>query len=194
VLKSVADVGLVGLPNVGKSTLIAAVSKATPKVGDYPFTTLEPHLGVVAVGDRGRFVIADIPGLIPGAHEGKGLGIQFLKHIERTSVLVQMIDVTQIEEAQVTDVSDEDLINGVVSQFKSIDIELAAFSETLAKFPRVVVFSKGDVDVCRRAAEVSKPFFELQKLETYLISSATRSGLDELMAALYELVKKVRAE
>lgn len=191
VLKSVADVGLVGLPNVGKSTLISSISKATPKVADYPFTTLEPHLGVVTVGEHGRFVIADIPGLIPGAHQGKGLGIQFLKHIERTSVLVQIIDATQIDGA-----GDEgvDLAAGVREQFEAIDRELAAFSESLALFPRIVVFSKADVELCREAHAASVGYFAERRIATYLISSVTGAGLDVLVNALLPLVEAVRSE
>lgn len=192
VLKSVADVGLVGLPNVGKSSLVAAITEAHPLVADYPFTTLQPSLGVVQLSNSRRFVIADIPGLIPGAHEGKGLGIKFLQHIERTSVLAQLIDITQdseIRSAQLSDLelTDQQLLSAVQAQFLSIDRELSAFSEDLAAKPRLVVFSKCDIEIQARAAKVSASYFSTRKLKLAAISSQTTAGLSDLKETLFEM-------
>ena len=174
-LKLLADVGLVGFPNAGKSTLISRISAAKPKIADYPFTTLEPNLGVVQVGDR-TFVVADIPGLIEGAHEGVGLGIQFLRHVERTRLLVHLVDVSEL--------SGRDPAN----DFEVILGELASFSEEMAEKPMLVVASKIDVaqdperveSVRRIAAERGLPF--------YAISSVTGQGLNELIWAMAERV------
>lgn len=194
VLKSVADVGLLGLPNVGKSTLVSAITKSHPKIADYPFTTLRPSLGVVLVDKKRRFVIADIPGLIPGAHEGKGLGIQFLRHIERTAVLAQLIDVSADNRVQDLltlgeEISDELLQTVVKEQFESLDLELSSFSEELHAKPRLVVFSKCDVAPSERAQTITKEFFDERNLATHLISSHRRDGLDELIAGLASLLE-----
>lgn len=170
-LKLLADVALVGFPNAGKSTLISRLSAAKPKIANYPFTTLEPNLGVVAVGDR-TFVLADIPGLIEGAHEGHGLGIQFLRHVERTRVLVHLVDVS--------DFSGRDPAH----DFDVILEELASFSRELTTKPMIVVASKTDacqdpsrIAVVReRAAEHGFPFSS--------ISSVTGSGIEELRYAI----------
>ena len=166
-LKLLADVGLVGFPNAGKSTLISRLSAAKPKIADYPFTTLEPHLGVVQAGDR-TFVLADVPGLIEGAHEGHGLGIQFLRHVERTRLLVHLVDV-----------SDSSGRNPA-EDFDVIVRELAAFNDNLVKKPMIVVASK--IDACQdgfrldairaKALEHNLPFYE--------ISSVTGAGIEEL--------------
>src|SRR5437660_11217778 len=132
-LKLLADVGLVGYPNVGKSTLISRISAARPKIAEYPFTTLEPHLGVVSVGMDQSFVVADIPGLIEGAHLGHGLGIQFLKHIERTRVLLHLIDMSSMSE------------HDPVDEFRAIDSELAEHNSDLPKKPKIIVAAKMDV-------------------------------------------------
>src|SRR3954452_808389 len=131
-LKLLADVGLVGYPNAGKSTLISRISAARPKIADYPFTTLEPNLGVVQLPDLRSYVVADIPGIIEGAHEGKGLGIQFLRHIERTSLLVHLVDMS-------------DTGRNPEHDFETLLVELEKFSEELAKKPMIVVASKMDV-------------------------------------------------
>jgi len=174
-LKLLADVGLVGFPNAGKSTLISRISAARPKIADYPFTTLEPQLGVVSLDDFRSFVVADIPGLIEGAHLGHGLGIQFLRHIERTRLLAHLVDVS-------------DTGRDPVEDFEIIMRELASFSEDLAAKPMIVVATKLDaaqdparVESLRRvAAERGLAFFE--------ISSVTGQGLDELRYAMAERV------
>jgi len=176
-LKSMADVGLLGFPNVGKSTLISSVSRARPKVADYPFTTLEPHLGVVAIGDSragmGRnFVIADIPGLIPGASEGHGLGIRFLRHIERTKVLLHLVTVT------------EDPERDPLSDYTALRKELANYSDDLQYRPEVVALSKADLPDVSDAYPELKARFEELGVNLRLVSSATHEGLDELMGLL----------
>ena len=175
-LKLLADVGLVGFPNAGKSTLISRISAARPKIADYPFTTLEPQLGVVSFDDYRSFVVADIPGLIEGAHLGHGLGTQFLRHIERTRLLAHLVDVS---EASGRDPAHD---------FETVMAELASFSEDLAAKPMIVVATKMDaaqdaarVELLRQVAvERGLPFFE--------ISSVTGQGLDELRYAMAERV------
>ena len=175
-LKLLADAGLVGFPNAGKSTLISRISAARPKIADYPFTTLEPNLGVVEFPDYRSFVVADIPGLIEGAHLGHGLGIQFLRHIERTRLLVHLVDVS------------ESSGRDPVHDFETVMEELASFSDDLVKKPMIVVASKMDVaqDPSRvaalreHAASKNLPFFE--------ISSATGLGIDQLKYAMAERV------
>ncbi len=170
-LKLLADVALVGFPNAGKSTLISRLSAAKPKIADYPFTTLEPNLGVVQAGDR-TFVLADIPGLIEGAHEGHGLGIQFLRHVERTRLLVHLVDVS--------DFSGRDPGH----DFDVILHELGRFNEELVKEPMIVVASK--IDVCQDLSRIDsvKGKASDRGLPFYAISSATGSGLEELRYAM----------
>lgn len=189
VLKSVADVGLVGLPNAGKSTLISKVSQASPRVADYPFTTLTPHLGVACLDAQRRLVIADIPGIIPGAHEGKGLGTTFLRHIERTAVLAQLIDVAQSLPANGLnpEYSDDELLTAAREQFATIDSELRLFSPELAERSRIVVFSKADSQHSRRAFELAGPALKQAGYPVHLISSVSGEGLDELLNHLYLL-------
>jgi len=171
-LKLMADVGLVGFPNAGKSTLIAAVSAAKPKIADYPFTTLVPNLGVVAYGDAPPFVMADIPGLIEGAHEGAGLGVRFLRHIERTRVLVHLVDASRLEEQD------------PLRPLRQIEKELESYSERLPLKKSVVALNKIDLvsdgDKLERLAaayrEAGRP--------TVLISALCRSGLPELLQLL----------
>ena len=175
-LKLLADVGLVGFPNAGKSTLISRISAARPKIAAYPFTTLEPNLGVVQVGDFRTFVVADIPGLIAGAHLGHGLGIQFLRHIERTRLLVHLVDVSDASG------------RNPVEDFETVMEELASFSEDLVAKPMLVVASKMDAaqdvervtELRRLAEERGLPFFE--------ISSATGLGIEKLKFAMAERV------
>ena len=180
-LKLLADVGLVGFPNAGKSTLISRISAARPKIADYPFTTLEPHLGVVSVDDS-TFVVADIPGLIEGAHTGHGLGIQFLRHIERTRLLVHLVDVS---ESSGRDPADD---------FRIVMEELASFSEELVKKPMFLVASKIDVaqdperiaSLRAIAVERGMPFFE--------ISAVTGQGIEKLKRAMAQEVLKPAEE
>jgi len=175
-LKLLADVGLVGFPNAGKSTLISRISAARPKIADYPFTTLEPHLGVVSLDDQRTFVVADIPGLIEGAHEGHGLGTRFLRHIERTRLLAHLVDVS---EATGRD---------PVHDFDVIMHELANFSEDLAAKPMILVATKLD------AAQDPERIASLRRLAAdrgvafYEISSVTGQGLAELKRAMGERV------
>jgi GTP-binding protein len=174
-LKLLADAGLVGFPNAGKSTLISRLSAAKPKIADYPFTTLEPSLGVVQAGDR-TLVLADIPGLIEGAHEGHGLGIQFLRHIERTKVLVHLVDVS--------DLSGRDPSH----DFEVILEELACFSPHLTTKPMIVVANK--IDACQDPERVNalKAKAEARKLAFYAISAVVGTGLEDLR---YGIAKQV---
>ena len=170
-LKLLADVALVGFPNAGKSTLISRLSAAKPKIADYPFTTLEPNLGVVQAGDH-TFVLADIPGLIEGAHEGHGLGIQFLRHVERTRLLVHLVDVS--------DFSGRDPAN----DFDVILEELGRFSEDLTAKPMIVVASKIDACQDRSRIDAVKAKARERGLDFYQISSATGEGIEELRFAI----------
>ena len=184
-LKVLADVGLVGYPNVGKSTLISRISAAKPKIADYPFTTLEPNLGVVSVGEAPHeesYVVADIPGLIEGAHLGAGLGVQFLRHIERTRLLVHLVDV-----------SDASGRPDPVEDFKVILGELRSFGHGLDQKPMMVVASKADVanpEKLRKLQTMAKR----KKLPFYEISAVTGTGIDKLKYAIGERVKELRKE
>jgi GTPase len=181
-LKLLADVGLVGYPNAGKSTLISTVSAARPKIADYPFTTLEPHLGVVDLGDFRTFVVADIPGLIEGAHEGHGLGDRFLRHIERTKLLLHLIDMSSV--------SGRD----PVTDYEVINRELAAYDSQLASRPQIVVATKIDAldepdrleRLRQRARQDERQFFA--------ISSVTGAGVRELMNSVGQEVEQQRAQ
>jgi GTPase len=170
-LKLLADVGLVGFPNAGKSTLISRLSAARPKIADYPFTTLQPNLGVVQAGDH-TFVLADVPGLIEGAHEGCGLGTQFLRHIERTRLLVHMVDVS--------DLSGRDPAN----DFDVILGELAKFNDELMHKPMIVVATKTDMCSDPARIEAVRQKAEQHKSPFFTISSVTGKGLDELRYAM----------
>jgi len=176
-LKSMADIGLLGFPNVGKSTLIRAVSRARPRVADYPFTTLEPHLGVVSVGDTrsglGKsFVIADIPGLVPGASTGKGLGIRFLRHLERTRALLHLVTISDEPDRSPLD------------DYRVIRSELMAYSAELFARPELVVMTKADLPDVRDAYPAAREQFAALGIELGLVSSATHAGLDELKVRL----------
>jgi GTP-binding protein len=174
-LKLLADVGLVGFPNAGKSTLISRISAAKPKIADYPFTTLEPNLGVVSVGeepDRQSFVVADVPGLIEGAHLGQGLGTQFLRHIERTSLLVHLVDV-----------SDASGRPDPVEDFKVINNELGSFGHGLAEKPMIAVATKIDAVNPNKLKKLAT-YAKRRKLEFHSISAVTGEGIDELKWAL----------
>jgi GTP-binding protein len=182
-LKLLADVGLVGYPNVGKSTLISRISSARPKIADYPFTTLEPNLGVVAVGDARdeiSFVVADIPGLIEGAHTGSGLGTQFLRHIERTRLLVHLVDV-----------SDSSGRDDVTKDVEVIVGELASFGAHLEDKRMIMVASKIDV-VNKDKLAALKKYAKKKKLKLYEISAVTGKGIEELKYAIADQVQALR--
>jgi GTP-binding protein len=175
-LKLLADVGLVGFPNAGKSTLISRISAARPKIADYPFTTLIPNLGVVKLDDFRSFVVADIPGLIEGAHLGAGLGVQFLRHIERTRLLVHLVDVSPAS------------VRDPVEDFETICRELASFSPELAEKPMIVVASK--MDAAQEPGRVARlrEMAESRGLACFEISSVTGLGIDRLKHAMAERV------
>ncbi|AXC11548.1 GTP-binding protein Obg [Acidisarcina polymorpha] len=182
-LKLLADVGLVGYPNVGKSTLISRISAAKPKIADYPFTTLEPNLGVVSVGEAPHeesYVVADIPGLIEGAHLGAGLGVQFLRHIERTRVLVHLVDV-----------SDASGRPDPVADFKVIQGELKSFGHGLDEKPMLVVASKADVANPEKLKKLQS-MAKRRKLPFYAISAVSGLGVDALKYAVGEQVHNLR--
>ena len=179
-LLRLADVGLVGYPNAGKSTLIAAVSAARPKIADYPFTTLTPNLGVVRWTGEQTFVIADIPGLIEGAHEGKGLGFQFLRHIERTSLLLHVIDISEW--------ATED----PVASLEIMRHELTAYDDTLAARPFAVVGTKLDVKGEGERLERLRKYCQRRKIPFFAISAATREGLDECIRYIGQQVELLR--
>ncbi|WP_166849054.1 GTPase ObgE [Isoptericola sp. BMS4] len=189
-LKTIADVALVGYPSAGKSSLVAAVSAARPKIADYPFTTLVPNLGVVQAGEA-RFTVADVPGLIPGASEGRGLGLEFLRHIERTAVIVHVLDCATLEPGR-DPVSDLDVIEGELSAYAQ-DLEISGGRVPLAERPRVVVLNKIDVPEARDLAELVRPDLEARGLRVLEISTASHEGLRELTFALAELVERARA-
>jgi GTP-binding protein len=180
-LKSVADAALVGFPSAGKSSLIAALSAARPKIADYPFTTLVPNLGVVEAGGT-TFTVADVPGLIPGASQGKGLGLEFLRHVERCSVLVHVIDCAT-EEPGRDPLTDLDVIEAELEQYKT----------SLSDRPRLVVLNKIDVPAARELADLVTPDLEARGLRVFALSAATREGLRELSFALAEVVAAHRA-
>ena len=179
-LKSVADVGLVGFPSAGKSSLIAALSAARPKIADYPFTTLVPNLGVVRVDDD-AFTIADVPGLIPGAATGKGLGLEFLRHIERCAVLAHVVDTATLEPGR-----------DPLADIDAIEAELAEYGG-LADKPRVVVLNKIDVPDGRDLADIVRPDLDVRGLPVFEVSAATREGLSTLTYALAKVVREHRA-
>jgi GTPase len=184
-LKLLADVGLVGYPNVGKSTLISRISSARPKIADYPFTTLEPNLGVVVVGDAKdeiSFVVADIPGLIEGAHTGVGLGTQFLRHIERTRLLAHLVDVSDAS-GRLDVVKDVEVIRG----------ELESFGAGLEGKPMIMVASKIDVANKDKLAAL-KRYCKKKKLKLYEISAVTGKGIKELTHAMADALARLRAE
>lgn len=184
-LKLIADVGIIGLPNAGKSTLISRISAAKPKIADYPFTTLTPNLGVVKVADFKNFVVADIPGLIKGAHQGVGLGIQFLKHIERTRVFVHMLEVTSGE------------AETVIKNYEDIQYEIKMYDEMnaqkegffpLTTRPQIVVFNKIDTVQADDLAKMEKTFLKKTGVKPFSISGVTGKNIEKLVYMISEIV------
>jgi GTP-binding protein len=180
-LKSVADIGLVGYPSAGKSSLIAAISAARPKIADYPFTTLAPNLGVVQAGDT-RFTAADVPGLIPGASQGKGLGHEFLRHVERCAALVHVLDCATLE-------SDRDPVN----DFDVIEAELKAYGG-LADRPRIIALNKIDIPDGKAMADMVAKTLEDRGFPVFQVSAASREGVQELIYAMAQIIQRVRKE
>lgn len=178
-LKMLADVGLIGFPNVGKSTLIAKISAAKPKIADYPFTTLVPNLGVVAVEPGKSFVVADIPGLIEGASEGQGLGHQFLRHIERTRLLVHLVDVSGLT------------MREPAEDFAVINRELAAYSTQLAERTQIVALNKADMPGAREIVPALRSSLEAQGYPVYEISALTGEGVQPLVYGMWEALQEI---
>ena len=175
-LKLLADVGIIGLPNAGKSTLISKISSATPKIGNYPFTTLTPTLGVVETGWSDPFVVADIPGLIEGAHAGAGLGTQFLRHIERTRILIHLIDAANIDREKPLD------------HFKTVNRELKSYNPRLMQKPQIVVLNKMDLPGAREAADAFEAAQDAEPV--ILISALKKKGIKRLISRAVELLDK----
>lgn len=178
-LKSVADIGLIGYPSAGKSSLIAAISAAKPKIADYPFTTLVPNLGVVQAGAM-RFTVADVPGLIPGASEGKGLGLEFLRHVERCAALVHVLDCGTLE-------TDRD----PVKDFDIIEAELSHYGG-LSERPRIIALNKVDLPDGKAMADMVQPIFEERGYTVFQVSAASHIGLQELNYAMARIIEEVR--
>jgi len=179
-LKIIADVGLVGYPNAGKSTLLSRISAAKPKIADYPFTTLNPNLGVVIVDETKSFIAADIPGLIEGAHQGTGLGDKFLKHIERTKIILHIIDGSIIKK--------EDPLYG----FRAINKELSSFSEKLTKKPQIIAINKCDLPSVKENTTYFKDVFNKEGYQIFLISALTGEGLNKLIYGLSSLLDELK--
>jgi GTPase len=181
-LKLIADVGLIGFPNAGKSTLISTISAAKPKIADYPFTTLEPHLGVVDLGDFHTFVVADIPGLIEGAHEGAGLGDRFLRHVERTKLLLHLVDLSSLAGRD------------PVEDYEKINRELRAYDPHLAERPQIIVGTKIDALDEPARLESLRVRAEQDGREFYAISAVTNRGVRELVQATARALARVTAD
>jgi GTP-binding protein len=173
-LKLIADVGIIGMPNAGKSTLLSVVSAARPKIADYPFTTLQPNLGVVMVDGYQTFVMADLPGLIEGASEGAGLGHQFLRHVERTRLLIHLLDGAAVDP---------------LADYETINRELALFSEHLAARPQIVVLNKMDLPDAQAWWPLLQETMQERNVETYAISAASGQGVQALMRRTNELLR-----
>jgi len=175
-LKLIADVGIIGLPNAGKSTLISAISSANPKIGAYPFTTLTPNLGVVQTGSNQPFIVADIPGLITGAHEGTGLGIRFLRHIERTDFLVHLVDASRVN------------LQSPLEDYRIVNAELAHYGHGLNEKPQIVVLNKMDLAGTAESARVFES--AVRDKSVLLISAATGAGVDRLISHISRLISQ----
>lgn len=189
-LKSLADVALVGYPSAGKSSLVAAISAARPKIADYPFTTLVPNLGVVQAGET-RFTVADVPGLIPGASQGKGLGLEFLRHIERTAVIVHVLDCATLEPGR-DPISDLDTLEEELATYAQ-DLEIEGGRVPISDRPRLVVLNKIDVPEARELAELVRPDLEARGMKVIEISTASHEGLRELTFVLAKVVAFARS-
>lgn len=179
-LKLLADVGLIGRPNAGKSTLISALSAARPKIADYPFTTLVPNLGVVRYGSYKTFVMADIPGLIEGASEGQGLGTRFLRHVERTDLFLHLVDLSELQPGE------------PLENFRIINRELTRHNPELGAKPQLVALTKLDVTEVREKADALRAVFENEGYRVFPISAVTGEGLPELLRALGSLLEESR--
>lgn len=177
-VRLIADVGLVGFPNAGKSTLLARVSDARPKIADYPFTTLEPQLGVVRLGPEENFVLADLPGLIEGAHRGVGLGHDFLRHVERTALLLHVVDLAAVDGRD------------PVEDFHTINAELRAYSAELARRPQLIVLNKSDLPQAQ--SNLPRVLEALEGKPLFVVSAATGEGVPELMRAAYRSLQELR--
>jgi GTP-binding protein len=180
-LKLLADIGLIGLPNAGKSTLLSRVSAATPKIADYPFTTLKPNLGIADLGDFERLVIADIPGLIEGAHEGAGLGIEFLRHIERTSVLIHLVSV------------EPGSAETMAADYRTVEAELERYSAKLAGKPRLVAATKTDTLDAETTSDLVAAFAKAIGRTVAPLSAVTGHGLKDLLVLTSRLLRETRA-
>ncbi len=178
-LKLLADVGLIGMPNAGKSTLISRISESKPKIADYPFTTLQPNLGVVSLGDYSSCVVADIPGLIPGASEGKGLGLRFLRHVERCKLLLHLVDASLPPERGLSD-------------FDAVAHELSTFSPLLAEKHRVAILTKMDVTESRDHIVKLREGIMARGVEVHAISAVSGLGLSELLGKISQLLRQTR--
>ncbi|HTN72716.1 MAG TPA: GTPase ObgE [Methylomirabilota bacterium] len=181
-LRLLADVGIIGLPNAGKSTLIAAISAVRPKIADYPFTTLVPNLGVVGYDEGKSFVVADIPGLIEGAHEGQGLGHKFLRHVTRTSLLIHLLDASAIDE------------NDLLAQWKTVNRELELFDPELAKKPQIVVANKIDLPDGRQNAKILAKKLPKAYKPLHMISAATTEGVRALVQHVGAMLEKTKPQ
>lgn len=177
-LKLIADAGIIGYPNAGKSTLISRISSAHPKIANYPFTTTAPVLGVVKMYQDAHFVVAEIPGLIEGAHEGRGLGDRFLRHVERTKVLIHLVDIAGCESRD------------PISDYRMLNHELAAYSKELAKKPQIIALNK--VDISDAAVNIKKFKKNFPRLKTYPISAVTGEGVKELLEAVYKKAQNIK--
>jgi len=181
-LRLLADVGIIGLPNAGKSTLIATISAVRPKIADYPFTTLVPNLGVVGYGEGKSFVVADIPGVIEGAHEGHGLGDKFLRHVMRTNLLIHLIDASKIEP------------NDPLADWKTVNRELALFDRELAEKPQIVVANKIDLPEGRENAKLLARKLPKEFRPLYTISGATTEGVKKLMQTVGNKLDSIKRD
>lgn len=176
VLKLIAEVGIIGMPNVGKSTFISKVSKAKPKIADYPFTTLVPNLGVVSLDEERVMIMGDMPGLIPGASRGLGLGLRFLKHVERCKVLLHLLSPSFLTGRD------------VIKDFEDINRELSLYSEELSKREQLVALNKADLPETKEEYKKLKPIFEKKGIKLYLISAVTGEGVRELLEELWKVL------